>query len=220
MALIEEEHIITKISDGDQVVGDEHIGQSQFLLQFPQQTMTWTWVWASKEEMASSKRMTSGLQATAERCTPLELAAGELMGKSSGEVSRQAHQLQQPGNFPRTVQPALFPPFPDSKPLANDILNPEAGIGGGGVVLENYAEFVLQVPTPGTGAVDRNAIQKSLAAVRPEQAAQHPAHGGLSAARLSQNTQAGSFFYGEGHVEQHLLAGVAEYPVLPLAAEN
>ena len=142
------------------------------------------------------------------------------MGKSSGEVSRQAHQLQQPGNFPRTVQPALFPPFPDSKPLANDILNPEAGIGGGGVVLENYAEFVLQVPTPGTGAVDRNAIQKSLAAVRPEQAAQHPAHGGLSAARLSQNTQAGSFFYGEGHVEQHLLAGVAEYPVLPLAAKT
>ena len=142
------------------------------------------------------------------------------MGKSSGEISRQAHQLQQPGNFPRTVQPALFPPFPDSKPLANDILDPEAGIGGGGVVLENYAEFVLQVPTPGTGAVDRNAIQKGLAAVRPEQAAQHPPHGGLSAARLSQNTQAGSFFYGEGHVEQHLLSGVAEYSVLPLAAKT
>ena len=34
---------------------------------------------------------------------PLELAAGELMGKSSGEVSGQAHQLQQPGNFPGPV---------------------------------------------------------------------------------------------------------------------
>ena len=35
--------------------------------------------------------------------THLELAAGELMGKSSGEVSGQAHQLQQPGNFPGPV---------------------------------------------------------------------------------------------------------------------
>ena len=96
--------------------------------------------------MASSKRMTSGLQATA----------------------RAMHTRW---SWPRTVQPALFPPFPDSKTLANDILDPEAGIGGGGVVLENYAEFVLQVPTPGTGAVDRDAIQKDLAAVRSEQAA-------------------------------------------------
>ena len=64
-ALIKEQHIVTEISDRGQVVGDKYIGQSQFFLQSCSRSITWTWVCASKEEIASSKRMTSGLQATA-----------------------------------------------------------------------------------------------------------------------------------------------------------
>ena len=104
MALVEEEHIIAKISDGGQVVGDEHIGQSQFLFQFPQQI--------HDLDLGVGVQRRDGLVKEDDLRTaghrpgdahPLELAAGELMGKSSGEVSGQAHQLQQPGNFPGPV---------------------------------------------------------------------------------------------------------------------
>ena len=150
-------------------MGDEHIGQPQFLLQFPQQIHDLDLGVGVQGRDGLVKK--DDLRTAGHRpgdTYPLELATGELMGKASGEVSRQAHQLQQPGSLPGPVQPALSPPLPDGETLADDLLDPETGIGGGGVVLKDHAELVLQVPPPGPGAVDGDPVQQGLAAVRSE----------------------------------------------------
>ena len=101
MALIEEEHIITKISDGDQVVGDEHIGQSQFLLQFPQQIHDLDLgmgVQGRDGLVKEDDLRTAGYRPS--DAHPLELAAGELMGVKPRDLFGKAvagEQLPTPG---------------------------------------------------------------------------------------------------------------------------
>ena len=73
-------------------MGDEHIGQSQFLLQFPQQIHDLNLSVGVQGRDGLVKEY--DLRTAGHRpgdAHPLKLAAGELMGKSSGEVSRQTH---------------------------------------------------------------------------------------------------------------------------------
>ena len=127
-AMIQEKHIIAQISDGSQVMGNENISESQLFLQITERSMIWTWVWASREEIASSKKNDLWLACHSPgNADTLQLSAGQFMGISVCIGGIKPTSSKKAVGFFQPVQPDFLISFSCSQTFSNDLLLPESG---------------------------------------------------------------------------------------------
>ena len=142
-AQVHDRHPVAQVPHHGQVVGNEHVGQAEFVLQVPQKIehLGLDGHIQSRDRLVADHQL--GVQGQGSgHGHPLALASGKFVGIALGVGRGQAHQFEQFLNPGRALRPGADPV--DHKPLANGRANGLARIEGGKRVLEDHLDLPAQ----------------------------------------------------------------------------